>query len=442
MHIKGELTYDNLVSLQKDFLNTSDKAKKRINILTITSAGIVFVLLFLIQPSFHPVQIAINLVLTFLFALLVPVIIRHNAVRGLKRDVHSKKLGPFSLHLTEEGIDVQREYSSKHVAWKEIQRVTADDANFFLYHVNQSAIIIPRNAVKSDTELIELLSTYVGESKIETKTGASYNRKPKRAVFSVLIIALVLLVGVHYYYIKPQNDVARAVQMVDDLFVEVDGKSDSEKNDETPGKIKESTDQEQIDQTRKAIAKIDPDNGEHGGYSIAVLGLSLTVNDAQKQLDKREGNQISDGTNKDSSTESKDDPLEEQDKEDTLIEFTPNEKDVILKDNVLKNKDILEDFMKVAGENNESQIRVVKYVKSQGVIIYELKSRYDANADEGWISVDPDLSHYKPTENEVQDVFNNAPQQCGYMSKDKIEGYYKLNKCRTNWEYRLLPIPK
>ncbi|AVR00316.1 hypothetical protein OBCHQ24_15320 [Oceanobacillus iheyensis] len=77
---------------------------------------------------------------------------------------------------------------------------------------------------------------------------------------------------------------------------------------------------------------------------------------------------------------------------------------------------------------------------SQGVLIYDLKSMYDKNADQSWIRVMPDVSHYRALENEAQDVFNNARQQCGYMSKDETEGFYKLFECRTHWEYRLFPI--
>ena len=134
--------------------------------------------------------------------------------------------------------------------------------------------------------------------------------------------------------------------------------------------------------------------------------------------------------------------VKEQRQEQTLEEYIPNETDVVFYHNALKNKDILEEFSKVAGENgedNESQIRVVKY-ESKGPIIYDLKSRYDETADQAWIEVAPDLSYFIPSETETQDVFNNASQQCGYMSKDTVKGYYKLNECRTHWEYWLLPI--
>ncbi|OZU87520.1 hypothetical protein CIL03_15610 [Virgibacillus indicus] len=119
--------------------------------------------------------------------------------------------------------------------------------------------------------------------------------------------------------------------------------------------------------------------------------------------------------------------------------YIPNEEDVIFKNNKMRNKERLDEFVKTAGDNNESQIRVVKY-EEHGAIIYDLKSRYDENAGVGWVRVSPDLSYYHTAEDEVQDVFNNAPQQCANISKDTAEGYYKLHECRTNWEYRLLPI--
>ncbi|MFA1822344.1 hypothetical protein ACDX78_19640 [Virgibacillus oceani] len=136
--------------------------------------------------------------------------------------------------------------------------------------------------------------------------------------------------------------------------------------------------------------------------------------------------------------EKKDNPSEEP-----LEEYEPSEADVVFNDNVLKNKDTLENFIEVAGENgenNESEIKVVKDEGEKGVLIYDLKSRYDEDADQGWIDVFPDLSYYRTSENEGQDVFNNARQQCGYMEKDEIQGFYKLYECRTHWEYHLIPM--
>ncbi|WP_102029044.1 hypothetical protein [Salirhabdus sp. Marseille-P4669] len=157
----------------------------------------------------------------------------------------------------------------------------------------------------------------------------------------------------------------------------------------------------------------------------------------------------SDGTTKEelqseTSIDGKDDSSEVPDEsnEEPIEEYVPNESDIVLKANTLTNVKILEEFMEIAGENgqdNEREIRVVK-VDNQGSIIYDLQSRYDANANQAWIEVRPDMTYYQTYEGEVQDVFNNAPQQCSYMTKDEIEGYYKLFECRTHWEYRILPV--
>lgn len=121
--------------------------------------------------------------------------------------------------------------------------------------------------------------------------------------------------------------------------------------------------------------------------------------------------------------------------------YMQNETDIVLKNsNLLVNKDILEDFIEVAGKGNDSHIRIVKHVLGRGAIIYDLESRYDKNADQGWIEINPDMTYYKPLEDDFYDVFNQAAQQCGELSKDVEEGFYKLYECRTNWEYRLLPI--
>ncbi|WP_078551671.1 hypothetical protein [Bacillus alkalicellulosilyticus] len=136
--------------------------------------------------------------------------------------------------------------------------------------------------------------------------------------------------------------------------------------------------------------------------------------------------------------------LTEKGEEDPITDFTPEESDIVLKDDTLTNIDLLENFIAVAGEkgnDNESQIRIVKYVP-QGIQIYDLKSSYDEEQDQRWISVTPDMSYYTPSEDDVQDVFNNASQQCNYMEKDteSEEWFYKLYECRTNWEYRILPV--
>ncbi|MCC2249002.1 hypothetical protein JUJ52_03390 [Virgibacillus sp. AGTR] len=255
--------------------------------------------------------------------------------------------------------------------------------------------------------------------------------KPKKKVFAIslfIVLSVVLVLQGCNTESGNAKNVNVAAKKVRDLFeienVEAvkEGKS---------SKIKDSTDQEQIDEALEAIDKIDTSDTSDGeqskNYAIA-FGLQSAVFIAVSQLKEREGIRESSDNNAQGETNGE--------------EFHPDEDDVVLKNNELKNRDILEEFMNVAGENgenNESEIRVVKDEGANGVLIYDLKSRYDKNADQSWIGVIPDLSYYSASENEVQDVFNTR-QQCSYMSKDEQEGYYKLNECRTHWAYRFLPI--
>ncbi|MCG3418203.1 hypothetical protein [Oceanobacillus jordanicus] len=252
--------------------------------------------------------------------------------------------------------------------------------------------------------------------------------QPKRKVIISLFIILcgVLLMQGCNMEDADKKDIAS--EKVRDLFQDGDFKKVKE---DGSGRIKDSTDQEQINEASEAIEEIDISDEERETIAF-VFGLRSAVLVAQNQLNERD---VVPKSSK--NTDSQDEQIEED-----LPDYQPDENDVVLKNSELKNKDILEEFIKVAGENGKnstSEIRVVKVEGSQGVLIYDLKSMYDKNADQSWIRVRPDVSHYRALENEVQDVFNNAPQQCGYMSKDETEGFYKLFECRTHWEYRLLP---
>lgn len=248
-------------------------------------------------------------------------------------------------------------------------------------------------------------------------------RKKKIIAINSLIILSILLIlqGCN----TEQNKMDIAVKKVTNLF---EAEDEEKVKEGKSGKIKDSTDQEQIDEALKAIDKIDTSGGKQSKNYGVVFSLQSAVLVAQVQLEEREG------TTRDSFENYTQDEQKEQ--------FQPDEDDVVWKHNKLENKDILEEFMNVAGENgknNDIEIRVVKDEEEKGVIIYDLKSVYDKNADEGWIEVIPDLSHYSPSETETQSVFNMS-QQCSYISKDIETGYYKLNECYTHWEYPLLPI--
>src|SRR5699024_10531182 len=203
------------------------------------------------------------------------------------------------------------------------------------------------------------------------------------------------------------NQIPFATQKVSDL-IEV------EEQERKASKIKDSTDQEQINAAAEAVDQIDTTSEEQGVNEFIVFGLQSAILNAQMQLNEREGTPPSSAN------------VEQE--EQSGMDFQPEEEDIVFEKNELKNKDTLETFMQTAGENgenNESEIRVVKDEGAQGVLIYDLKSRYDKNADQRWIEVTPDLSHYSPAEDEVQDVFHTS-QQCGYLSKDEAEGYYKV----------------
>lgn len=134
---------------------------------------------------------------------------------------------------------------------------------------------------------------------------------------------------------------------------------------------------------------------------------------------------------------------EEQAKEeDVKSEYVPRESDIVYKDNEIVNVHLLEEFMEIAGTDNESKIRVVIDHSEKGVIVYTLYSRYNSSQDSGGIDVIPDMSNYTPSDDEVEHIFNYSPQQCEYLEKDYSgeQGYYKLFECVTNWQFPLLPI--
>lgn len=253
---------------------------------------------------------------------------------------------------------------------------------------------------------------------------AAARPKTKIIVINLFIILTVMLVvqGCNITN-KNTNNSNTAIKKVSDLF-EVEDEDDENITEGNPGKIKDSTDQEQINEAIEAIDKVDTSAGTQDENTAIVFGLQSAALVAQVQLNEREGTEVS---------------VDNDSQEEQKEQFQPDEDDVVWKHNKLKNKDLFEEFVNVAGENNDSHIRVVKDEGEKGVLIYDLESRYDKNADQGWIKVTPDLTHYIASENDVQDVFN-VSQQCGYISKDEQEGYYNFNECRTHLEYQFLPI--
>lgn len=249
---------------------------------------------------------------------------------------------------------------------------------------------------------------------------SSFNKKMITISLLIVVSIMLILQGCN----TKQQNIDIAITKVANLFEVED---EEQVKEGKTGKIKDSTDQSKIDQALEAINNIDTSDGEHSESYAIAFGLQSAVLVAQVQLEEREGTEVT----------------YENDSEDEKTEdFQPDDDDIVWQDNKLLNKDILEDFMHHAGENGKnhgSEISVVKDEGEKGVIIYDLKSIYDENADQAWIEVTPNLNHYIEAENDVQNVFN-MNQQCGYISKDREAGYYKLNECFTHWEYPLLPI--
>ncbi|MEN2768634.1 YcxB family protein [Ornithinibacillus xuwenensis] len=200
MYIKGELKINNLNALQQNYLHTSEKVKRRLTIATYISAVLVFMILSIIQPSLHPIHVAIHLITAILLAMLVPYIVRQRTMNLFRKSELNKRLGPFSLHLTEKGIEVNKKFLHKQVSWKEIRIMASDEKHLFLYQSNQSAIIIPKAFVGSMNQLVEYISKYASELEIKSKIKTKFTRKQKGVLITLLVIVLALLVGMDYYY--------------------------------------------------------------------------------------------------------------------------------------------------------------------------------------------------------------------------------------------------
>ncbi|MCT1576956.1 hypothetical protein M3E13_03760 [Oceanobacillus kimchii] len=251
----------------------------------------------------------------------------------------------------------------------------------------------------------------------------------KNVLISLLIISILLIV--QGCDINNEQDIKTASDQVFDLFEEEDGK---------PMKIKDSTDQAEINLAQEAIDNIEVDSSNDGydENEAIIFNLQSAITNAQVQLKEREGiNTLDQPENK---KQNKGEHVKE-----VFGDYETRNNDVVFSNNQLRNKDILDEFMKAAGEKgekNESEIKEIRVVKedgSNGILVYDLVSRYDEVADQRWIDVMPDLSNFIAPENEPRDVFN-IRQQCGYMTRNEETGYYVLRECTTHWEYPLFPV--
>lgn len=415
MLIRGEWTLEDLIALPRNLARTSKKIK---NINMISLIICIVIVFFFIQPSINLFLIVYKSIIILIFANLATYFQELIVIWKFKKSDYENSLKSFEIRLNEEGIHIQRKDGVFQLSWTEIQRVTYDNNHYFLYRDNQSAIIIPRREVSPGVDFLSFLLTYIPQKRLDKKSATRSNRK---IMIIGLSIALIVLLILGYYFFKNDNNTVVAVQKVEALFVT------DEIVEEGSSKIKDSTNQQQIDEALEAIYNIDVSGEKHGEDYVIVMGLEVSVLIAQKQLNVRVS------TSKLSQTNAQ----EERNSIESIEGFEALEDDVVYKDNAIKNKTLLEEFIIDVGNRAENQIRVVKYEWEQGALLYDLKSVYDKEAGVGWVEVRPDLSYYTP---ETIEIFNSYPQQCSDIVKDEINGFYNFHECHSHWEYSLFPI--
>ncbi|MFI8496855.1 hypothetical protein ACIGC1_29200 [Peribacillus butanolivorans] len=108
----------------------------------------------------------------------------------------------------------------------------------------------------------------------------------------------------------------------------------------------------------------------------------------------------------------------------------------------------LEQFIQEFNEGKEGKVEVSVNVEStlpdpsdkhRGVIIYDLTSKYDEKAKEGWIEVVPILTRFKQSQDNPISVMESR-EQCGSINRDEERGYYMLTECFHRWGYDLIPL--
>lgn len=287
MYIKGELTTAHKHAFIKNYMNTSDEFKKLNTSITIVVTLLLLVITLLVKPTFEPILLGIYFTSALLVALLVSTVFGR-VIIGKPEKEDNDTTEPFTLRLTEEGIFFEKELGKMFLEWTDIKGLSSDGRTFFLYFASGPTIIIPKDVNVPETKLNDMLLTYVDESKIESAPKTETKRLKKRAITFSLIAVLVLLSVIQFMYIQPQNEIEVAVKEVNALFVDADVTSDWEINKEIPYKIKDSTDQRKIDRAYKAVNNIDETQITEENYML-IFALTMSVLEAQEQLDEREG---------------------------------------------------------------------------------------------------------------------------------------------------------
>jgi len=243
---------------------------------------------------------------------------------------------------------------------------------------------------------------------------------PIVSLLFILFLGMMFLQGCSF---EKKSDLEIATEKAKNLF---DGDLDQFLQSDHNIKLKDSVDQAQIEDAQEAFEKLDIEGKDLEDEDVVeLIILYSAVHYAEIELAIREGRDVPEG----------------YEPEVELDEYVTEESDIYFDEGSLINQELLEEFIETAGENgndNESNIRIVRDEGKNGVILYDLQSRYDENADQRWIDVYPHLDYFNTASQKTQEVFNSAPQQCSSMSKEY--DFYMMNECRTHWEFPLIPV--
>lgn len=288
MYIKGVLAKENIEALLKNVFITTGKFKNQLTNLSILAGAIIFIVLFMVKPSFQPVQLSIYVILAIFVAMSVSTIIQKVLIRKLNMEDFPNESESFILHITENGIHEKKEKGNMLLEWADIERVSSDEKNFFLYFNKGPIIIIPKDTTIPKAKVTEMLSTYVDPEKMESAPKAEKKRLKKRVISLGLLLVFVLLCVIQFLFIGSQDIIKTAKDEVNALFVEEDAAENWNVNEEEAYTIKDSVDWQQVKRAEKAVNAIDTVDITDENY-LLIFALQMLVLEAEGQLEEREG---------------------------------------------------------------------------------------------------------------------------------------------------------
>lgn len=171
MIIKYQLTFEDDMALQKNFIKNADCHKRREKLsfilaeLTVFFAGMVLIAIFLPQDINLALFCGISIGAGILTALLLAPFIKkiytpvtlwqYRILLKKRKDINWPR--NVTLNLNEKGIEICSAHNkvkgNVQVAWESIKKVNEDENHFFLYFEESEAFIIPKsNYILSEAE--------------------------------------------------------------------------------------------------------------------------------------------------------------------------------------------------------------------------------------------------------------------------------------------------